>query len=119
MEVRQVISNPEVKQDKDRVALQYGPLVYCVEGKDNGDNAWNIVMPSNPQFESAFQPDLLGGVSTIKFNANVVQISTDGKSVATTTQPVSAIPYYSWNNRGASSMQVWLPTTVTNIKINY
>jgi DUF1680 family protein len=119
MEVRQVISNPEVKQDKDRIALQYGPLVYCVEGKDNNDNAWNIIMPAQPRFESTFQPDLLGGVSTINFDANVVQVSADGKSVSTTIQKVTAIPYYSWNNRGASSMQVWLPTTVTNIKLNY
>lgn len=119
MEVRRVVSNPQVKQDEGRVALQYGPLVYCVEGKDNQDNAWNIIMPDHPVFETSFQADLLGGVNTIHFNANVAQVSADGKSINTINKNVTAIPYYSWNNRGASSMQVWLPTSIRSIKINY
>lgn len=118
MEVRQVVSRPEVKQNNGRVALQYGPLVYCVEGKDNGDNAWSIVMPEKASYVANFQPELLGGVNTISFDANVAQVSADGKSVSTVTKKVTAIPYYSWNNRGASTMQVWLPTSIHTLKIN-
>jgi DUF1680 family protein len=119
MEVRKVMSRTEVKQNAGRVALQYGPLVYCVEGKDNEDNAWNILLPDDVQFQTSYQPDLLGGVNTIRFGANVAQVSADGKSVSTVRKQVIAIPFYSWNNRGASSMQVWLPTSASNIKINY
>lgn len=118
MEVRQVVSRPEVKQNRGRVALQYGPLVYCVEGKDNDDNAWSIVMPERANYETSFQPGLLGGVNTISFEANVAQLSPDGKSVNTLTKKVTAIPYFSWNNRGASTMQVWLPTTIKTLTIN-
>ncbi len=119
MEVRQVISRPEVKQNKERVALQYGPLVYCVEGKGNNDNALNIIMPDHVQFQTEYQPQLLGGVNAISFNAHVAEVSADGKRVSTATKKVTAIPYYSWNNRGATSMQVWMPTKITNVKINY
>lgn len=119
MEVRQVVSRPELKQNESRVALQYGPLVYCVEGKDNNNNAWNIVMPSSPQFNVDYQSSLLGGVSTISFEANVATISADGKEVATHTKKITAIPYFTWNNRGASPMQVWLPTRISDVKLNY
>lgn len=119
MEVRTVVSRPEVEQNRDRLALQYGPLVYCVEGKDNEGNAWNLVLPDHPQFQTVFRPDLLGGVNTITFHARRVVAAPDGKSVRTEPTKVTAIPYYSWNNRGASSMQVWLPTVVREVKINY
>jgi hypothetical protein len=118
MEVRQVVSRPEVKQNAGRVALQYGPLVYCVEGKDNHENTWSIVMPQNTRFVTSYQPELLGGVNTISFDANVAAISADGKSISTVTKKITAIPYFSWNNRGASTMQVWLPTTIRKLKIN-
>ncbi len=119
MEVRQVVSRPELKQNKDRVALQYGPLVYCVEGKDNNNNAWNLVVPTNPQFDVTYQNNLLGGINTISFIANVATVSADGKSIETRTQKITAIPYFTWNNRGASPMQVWLPTRVSDVKLNY
>lgn len=119
MEVKKVISHPGVKQNEGRIALQYGPLVYCVEGKDNAENAWNLVVPDLAKFETRFQRDLLGGVNTIEFTANVAQAGADGISIITKPEKITAIPYYSWNNRGASPMQVWLPTTVNNVKINY
>lgn len=118
MEVRAIVSRPEVKQNQDRVALQLGPLVYCVEGKDNNDNAWNIVFPAQPSYSVKFNKDLLGGVNTISFNANVADVSADGKSITTTSKQITAIPYYSWNNRGSSDMQVWLPNRINDIKIN-
>ena len=119
MQVRRVMSCPEVKQDAGREALQYGPLLYCVEGKDNDDNAWNLVLPDDASFETTFKPELLGGVNVINFPAYVAEVSADKKTIKTITKKLTAIPYYSWNNRGASSMQVWLPTSIKDVKINY
>jgi hypothetical protein len=119
MEVRTVVSRPEVAQNRDRVALQYGPLVYCVEGPDNGGSAWNLVVPEVPEFKTTYRPDLLGGVTTIGFRANVAEPAADGKSVVTVQKNVTAIPYHAWNNRGAAPMQVWLPTTLKTVKLNY
>ncbi|HMJ68206.1 MAG TPA: beta-L-arabinofuranosidase domain-containing protein [Cyclobacteriaceae bacterium] len=119
MDVKRIVSRKEVKQDEERVALQRGPLVYCVEGADNNGQAWNIILPDNAAFEASFQKDLLEGVTTIKFNAPTLQIASDGQSVKSETKQVIAIPYYAWCNRGQNPMQVWLPRKIKDIKVNY
>lgn len=119
MDVKQVVARTEVSQDNDRVALQRGPLVYCVEGADNGSQAWNVVVPENTSFSATHRADLLEGVTTIQFQAPAVQVSADGTSVTTAVKTVTAIPYYAWCNRGQNAMQVWLPRKIKDIKINY
>ncbi|MCW5910417.1 MAG: glycoside hydrolase family 127 protein [Cyclobacteriaceae bacterium] len=119
MEVRKIKARPEIKQNTERVALQRGPLVYCVEGADNNGQAWNFFIPDNPSFKASFQKDLLGGVTTIQFQANTIQIAENGQSVKTEEKTITAIPYYAWCNRGQNPMQVWLPLKVKDIKINY
>lgn len=118
MKVKRIISNPAVKQDNNRVALQYGPLMYCVEGADNTDVNSGLVVPANTAFETKFEPTFLGGVNTIRFEAPVLTVSSNGESVSTVKRQITAIPYFSWNNRGAHDMQVWLPSVITSIKIN-
>ena len=118
MEVRRVVSHSSVKQNKDRVALQYGPLVYCVEGADNAGLAMNLLLPAGTQFKTNYDPGLLGGINTIRFDAPVIIIHKNGNAVNTTTQKITAIPYFSWNNRGPNEMQVWLPRVIKNIGIN-
>ena len=118
MEVKRIISNPSVEQDLNRVALQYGPLVYCVEGADNAGATLNLVVPANTVFETKFEPSLLGGVNTIRFQAPVLAVGDDGQSVSTVKRNITAIPYFSWNNRGANQMQVWLPSVIKSIGIN-
>jgi hypothetical protein len=118
MEVRRVISRPELKQDAERVALQRGPLVYCVEGADNNGKAWDLILPDAAAFRTTYQKDLLEGVTTIQFQAPTVQISGDGQAVTTEVKTITAIPYYAWCNRGQNPMQVWLPKKIKDIKIN-
>lgn len=118
MEVKRIASRPEVKQNVDRVALQRGPLVYCVEGADNGNQAWNLILPDQATFKTSHQKDLLDGITTIQFDAPTVQISNDGQSVTTETKKITAIPYYSWCNRGQNQMQVWLPRKIKDVKLN-
>jgi DUF1680 family protein len=118
MEVRMVVSRPELKQNTDRVALQYGPLVYCVEGPDNGSSAWNFIVPSAPAFTVSYEPGLLGGVNTLSFNGKAAGATADGQSLLTREIKVKAIPYFTWNNRGAAEMQVWLPTAFRQLKVN-
>lgn len=118
MDVKRIVSRPEVKQNADRVALQRGPLVYCVEGADNGGQAWNFILPDNARFTTSFQPNLLEGVTTIQFDAPAVQVTADGQSVITETKKITAIPYYAWCNRGQNPMQVWLPRKIKEVKVN-
>jgi DUF1680 family protein len=119
MDVKRIVSRKEVKQDEDRVALQRGPLVYCVEGADNDGQAWNMILPDNASFETAFRKDLLEGVTTIAFQAPTLQVASDGQSVKSEIKKVTAIPYYAWCNRGQNPMQVWLPRKIKDLKVNY
>jgi DUF1680 family protein len=119
MEVKRVKARTELKQDEDRVALQRGPIVYCVEGVDNNGKAWNMFMPDKPAFQTSFQKDLLDGIVTIQFQAPTIQLNVDGQSVTNEVKTVTAIPYYSWCNRGQNQMQVWLPRKIRDIKVNY
>lgn len=119
MEVREVQSREEVEYNKDRIALQRGPLVYCVEGKDNGGKAWNIIVPPGTPYRVSDRSDLLGGINTISFTANQVNVSADNLEIKTDKKELVAIPYYSWNNRGANEMQVWLPQKINDVKVNY
>ncbi|MGZ8557845.1 MAG: glycoside hydrolase family 127 protein [Chitinophagaceae bacterium] len=118
MTVRTISSRDELKQNDKRIALQYGPMVYCVEGIDNNGLAWNFIIPGQPKYDVSYEPGLLGGINTIVFDATVVQPAAKGKTITTISKPIKAIPYFSWNNRGASEMQVWLPTSVKEVKIN-
>lgn len=118
MEVRRIVSRPELKQNADRVALGYGPMVYCVEGADNGNTAFNFILPADAGFSVQYEPGLLGGVNTISMMASVADPDKDGQGISMKAVPIKAIPYFSWNNRGAGEMQVWLPTAIRSIQVN-
>lgn len=119
MEVRKIVAREEVQVNKGRIALQRGPLVYCVEGVDNGGKAWNFIVPENTRFASKYDPNKLGGITTIQFDAPVMEVVADGSNISSTNKTITAIPYYSWANRGSSEMQVWLPIKISDVKINY
>jgi DUF1680 family protein len=119
MPVNEVAANPLVKADEGRVALQRGPLIYCVEGSDNQGQAWTILLPANAKFTSSYQKDLLNGIVSIQADLPVIAAGEDGLSVITRTQKVTAIPYFVWCNRAADPMQVWIPQKIKDIKINY
>lgn len=117
MSVRRIASNTALEQNENRVALQYGPLVYCVEGEKNVLESRNVIVPAATSFQVSFEPELLGGINVLRFDAPVLKVDPSGLSVSTQTQQITAIPYFSWNNRGANDMQVWLPASVQKIKI--
>ncbi len=117
MQPRKVISRPEVSQNEQRVALQYGPLIYCLEEADNPAGVFNIIVPE----ETNFTPEAgrVGAERIVKLVGNVpaLQASQDGRTVETMQRRVEAIPYYSWCNRGSNDMLVWLPTVVGKVAI--
>lgn len=118
MDVRQVAARSEVKADQNRIALQRGPLVYCVEGVDNADKVWNLLVPAQPTFETKKHQVLDEPVVAIQANLSIVEAAPDGLSIQTKPQTITAIPYYTWANRGKSTMQVWLPSRIKAIKIS-
>jgi DUF1680 family protein len=110
MQVRKVIANPSLAEDAGKVALQRGPMMYCAEWKDNDGKVSNIVIPKNAVFTPTFRKDLLNGLTIL--NGRALKADSTDKSK---TQPVelTAIPYYSWANRGKGEMQVWFAETAT------
>lgn len=94
MSVRKVRAHPSVTEDRNKVSIEYGPLVYAVEDMDNPDfDAIKIVNDEN--FSVEMDTGLLQGVNTITFQNE--------------SGHFRAIPYYAWSNRGVGKMKVWLP----------
>jgi DUF1680 family protein len=117
MEVQKVVANEKVKDNIGKVALQRGPLMYCAEWPDNDGKAGNIIMPTASSFTTAYQPQLLNGVTIIKTEASAISIDEKAQKVSTITKTVTAIPYYAWAHRGKGEMIVWFPTQVRDIDI--
>lgn len=94
MPVELVAADPRVKQNVGKRAVQRGPLVYCMEEIDNKATYASALLSQETKFAARFDKDLLGGI-----------ISVTAKGEQGTLQ---LIPYYSWDNREAGKMKVWL-----------
>jgi hypothetical protein len=111
MPVRRVVAHEKVAADRDRVALQRGPIVYAAEWPDNPNGkVRNIVLPDGSAMTTEFRADLLNGVSIVKGRALGLSLDEKG-AVHKAEQPFLAIPYATWANRGRGQMAVWLART--------
>jgi DUF1680 family protein len=115
MPVERVYANPQVKMDVGRIALQRGPLVYCLEQVDNPDAAVGLVaLPHDAKVESRERSDLFGGIVTAVAEGGLADAA-DWDGLYRTQPParspasLTAVPYYAWNNRGPNKMTVWIP----------
>ena len=117
MEVRRVAALDKLDDDQGKVALQRGPIMYCAEWKDNNGQACNIIVPRDAVFSSAYEANLLNGVLVLKANVKSVQIDQTGQNINTKDATLTAIPYYSWANRGKGEMTVWFPERVTDLTL--
>ncbi|WP_207424399.1 glycoside hydrolase family 127 protein [Desertivirga brevis] len=117
MEVRRVIAHEKVKDDVGKVALQRGPIVYCAEWVDNNGKASNLLVPVNASFQTEFRPELLNGVTIIKAKVPAIEIDAMGQNVTTVQRDLTAIPYYSWANRGKGEMLVWFPQQIKDLDV--
>lgn len=116
-------ANPRVADDTGRVAIQRGPLIYCLEEIDQpsgislSDLAVNPGRQTAEQFQAEFRNDLLGGMVVLHHTGALYErgasekalYSRYGREATTRKIPLTLIPYYAWANRQATSMQVWNP----------
>jgi hypothetical protein len=116
--VRTLAAHPAVDADEGRVAVERGPLVYCVEDVDNPAPLARVQLPAGAAADATTsrEPDLLDGVTTVSLPGRVLPEG-DALYRATgdldaTDATVTAIPYYAWGHRDGAEMRVWLPTTV-------
>jgi Uncharacterized protein conserved in bacteria len=94
MPVEVVSADPRVKADVGKRAVMCGPVVYCMEGVDNEGIFNDALLDASSSFTTEFRPDLLGGVQTI--------------TAVTAGGQLNLVPYYSWDNRAAGPMKVWI-----------
>lgn len=115
MPVERVRSHPRVRENAGRVALQRGPLVYCLEEVDNGPNLSAIILPAQAELRARWAPDLLGGVMLITGEANREDETAWGDALyrsghvrGTAAATITAVPYALWCNRTPGEMLVWI-----------
>ncbi len=99
MPIHRVLANEALTANRGKVALERGPLVYCIEAIDNNGKARTVTLPNTTELTPEPRPDLLGGITTLH-----------SKDPAT---PFTAIPYYAWSNRGDGEMCVWINSDTT------
>lgn len=104
MEVRRVKANDQVEDDRGMLAMERGPIVYCLEGIDQPDSVvFNKFIPADAKIDATFDGNLLKGVMVLSGTAKEVAQDGSIKDV-----PFKAVPYSTWNNRGAGQMEVWV-----------
>lgn len=115
---RLVYANPKVWTDAGRCALMRGPVVYCLEEKENGKNLNAIVVKGGEEWAQGWKEEqgYLYGEAAISFPAKREDVEKWGntlycyeKSEVKEIKAV-AIPYHSWGNRGCGEMVVWMRT---------
>ena len=112
MPVRKVIADERIADDKGKIAIQRGPVIYCAEWADNNSgNILNLLIDKNDQPVSEFIPSLLNGTQVIKTRGFQTYRRADGTLEKLSEEIVTLIPYALWNNRGPGQMRVWLPVT--------
>ena len=115
MPVERIEAHPAVREDQGRVALQRGPIVYCLEEVDNGPMLNAITLPPTARLTAKWEPDLLGGVMTVNGRAKRVAAANwqgqlyrpAGRSKAESIR-LRAVPYCTWANRGLGEMITWI-----------
>ena len=124
MPVRTVVANPRVSDDRGRIAVERGPLVYCAEWADNeGINPHHLLLARQPKFEVEASYGIQNtegdgktfNVTAITAQAQETSVTPEGKLTAKDVR-VKLIPYYAWNHRGAGKMDVWLARSLSGLE---
>ncbi|MFC1553038.1 glycoside hydrolase family 127 protein [candidate division KSB1 bacterium] len=109
MPIRRVAAIDSVEADRGKVALQRGPIVFCAEWPDNKDGyVRNLLLTDETTLQTEFRSDLLNGVQVITGKISGVKVADDHRSLETSEQDFTAIPYHVWAHRGRGEMSVWL-----------
>lgn len=118
MPVQRVAANPQVSEAAGKVALQRGPILFCLEQTDNAAPVGSLLLPDKAKLTARFDKKFLGGAVVIEGPAVAPDVKPWKKNLY---QPApkaklksvkfKAIPYALWDNREPGAMVVWLPRT--------
>jgi uncharacterized protein len=107
MKARKVFANQKVQEDRNMVAFEYGPLVYCAEEIDNDKHTSNVIISDDIDLRMSKRTILSETVNSItaKIHGNYPNSDKD-------IYNLTLIPYYIWSNRGVGKMNVWFPSKI-------
>ncbi|NJK86774.1 MAG: glycoside hydrolase family 127 protein [Bacteroidales bacterium] len=100
MAIRKVITNTKVQDNLNKVAFEYGPIVYCGEEIDN-----NQLSEATITQDAALE---LERKAVLNEHVNLIKIKSMNKEL-------TLIPYYLWSNRGTGKMKVWFPLNESDL----
>jgi DUF1680 family protein len=120
---RIIEANPRVDALRSSLAVERGPMVYCLEEVDQapGLSLLDVRIPRNAPMRVHGRQDLLGGVVAVEIEGAAVDIgdwemqlyrpagTPDTSPLPEREATLTAIPYYAWANRGPGAMRVWIP----------
>ena len=121
MEPMLVASNPRIDATRDCLAIQRGPIIYCLEDGDQEikGRLLDVEIDKNHLLLTRWEGDLLDGVMVIEaqgqfvdneaWRGHLYQPATFSVQAITHPTRLIAIPYYAWGNRGIGGMRVWIP----------
>ena len=106
MDVRRVVADERVRDDRRKMAVERGPMVYCLEAHDvAAGGALDLLFDLSVALSAAIDDGFYGGVTVIHAEA------TRMTRPSAPRMKVKLIPYFLWANRGAAEMTVWLSTS--------
>ena len=108
MAPRVVRANGKVTQDKGRVSIEEGPIVYCAEFPDNTCDVLSVLLNQEPKFTDGNVTIANTTIPTLITDAQTLNFDKGGRLV-TADERLTLIPYYAWNHRGPGKMTVWIP----------
>jgi len=117
MPVERIHADPAVAPAAGRIALQRGPLVYCLEQADHNTDVRTIALPGRSRLSAHHHPRRLGGLTVLR-TTGVSRRPIAPRPLYAPHQsphaptPIHAVPYYAWANRRRGPMTVWLPSTL-------
>jgi len=121
LEPRLTVADPRLDAARGAVAVEYGPLVYCLEAFDNPGYRLDDVTVDTAVAPEVVPKDGLFGVATIRIGGRVrprtgaswwpyrlAGVPVGGEPEESVS--LTAVPYYTWGNRGPGAMRIWVPT---------
>ena len=113
MVVHRLGSHQKVLANAGSIALQRGPIVYCIEAADHDCDVNHVSLPDRATLTARHRPDLLGGVTVLSGVGVAARFDGNGRQIEAEPVHLTAIPDYAWNHRGPGWMAVWLPRNPT------
>lgn len=113
MPIERIHANPKVRENAGKIALQRGPIVYCLEEIDNNSDLQSIYLPTGSKLKAYYDSDFLDGV--VYLSGEAERKLTESSDTLYSKNPYpskpihfKAIPYYAWCNRTPGEMRVWI-----------